>query len=210
MVFKVFKFFQQLNAMGNLDKLLELAKKIKDEELRKKVIEFLKDPKLSNPEFLYPPEDPEKIPSSISAHHSREGGHIEHTASVTELAIKLAEHFENVYGVKINMDYVIAGALFHDWMKIYLFKRYAGKWCSSGCLIDHAVLCACELYARGFPEEVIHIVEAHGGDLGQVAARPQTIEALIVFYADVLDAVVEHFLRGNEIKMLLLNENEEV
>jgi putative nucleotidyltransferase with HDIG domain len=194
----------------SLEKLLKLAEKIKDEELRKKVIDLLKNPKLSNPEIIYPCENAEKIPSSISAHHSRDGGHIEHTASVTELAIKIAEHFEKTYNAKINYDHLIAGALLHDWMKIYIFRKAPAGWGVTGCTIDHAVLAACELYARGFPEEVIHIVEAHGGDLGQQAARPQTIEALIVFYADVLDAVVESFIRGTEnLKIILFPEEEE-
>lgn len=192
-----------------MSKLIELAKKIKDEELREKVIQLLKDPKLSNPEIIYPHSDPEKIPSSLGSHHSKEGGHTEHTASVTELAMKIAEHFEKTYGVKINYDYLIAGALLHDWMKIYHFTKSHGVWKHSGCLIDHAVLTACELYARGFPEEVIHIVEAHGGDLGQVAARPQTLEALIVFYADVTDSAIESFIAPREQpKIFIIPEGE--
>ncbi len=195
----------------SMKKLLELAEKIRDEKLRKKVIEIIKNPKLSNEEIIYPASSPEQIPSSLNAHHSNEGGHIEHVASVTELAIKIAEHVEKTYGANINFDHLIAGALLHDWMKIYHFRKHAGKWEHTGCLLDHAVLTACELYARGFPEEVIHIVEAHGGDLGQVAARPQTLEALIVFYADVLDASIESMLRpAEQVKFLILHgEGEE-
>ena len=191
-----------------MKKLFELAKKIEDEGLREKVIEFLKDTKLSNPEIIYPHSDPEKTPSSLGSHHSKEGGHVEHTVSVTELAMKIAEHFEKMYEVKINYDHLIAGALLHDWMKIYIYKKNAGTWGFSGCTIDHAVLTACELYARGFPEEVIHIVESHGGDLGQVAARPKTIEALIVFYADVLDSAFDSMVKGNETKIILFPEEE--
>ncbi len=196
--------------MGELKKLIELAKKIKDENLRKKVIEVLKHPKLSNGELVYPASPQEEIPSSLNSHHARDKGNVEHVISVTELAIKIAEHVEKTYGAKINFDHLIAGALLHDWAKAFIFTRRAGKWEHSGCLLDHAVLGACELYARGFPEEVIHIVEAHGGDLGQVAARPQTLEALIVFYADVLDAAVDSFLRPPEqVKLLILGEGEE-
>ena len=192
-----------------IEKLIELAKKIQDEKLREKVIEILKNPELSNEEIIYPCSNPEEIPSSLNSHHSKESGHIEHTASVTELAIKLAKHFEKFYGVKINYDYLIAGALLHDWMKIYHFTKSQGIWKHSGCLIDHAVLTTCELYARGFPEEVIHIVEAHGGDLGQVAARPQTLEALIVFYADVVDSAIESFIAPREQpKIFLISEEE--
>ena len=45
-----------------------------------------------------------------------------------------------------------------------------------------------ELYARGFPEPVIHIVASHFGDQGPTP--PQTIEAVIFHYADNLDAVL--------------------
>lgn len=191
-----------------IEKLIEFAEKIKDKELRKKVIDLLKNPRLSNTEIVYTASNIEKIPSSLNAHHSKQGGNIEHISSITELAIKLAEHFEKIYGAKINYDYLIAGALLHDFGKIYHFTKSQGKWVHSGCLMDHAVLGACELYARGFPEEVIHIVEAHGGDLGQQAARPQTIEALIVFYADVIDSAIESFLRPNEQAKIFLISGE--
>ncbi len=192
-----------------MKKVLKLAEKIKDEKLRKKVIEMFENPELSNREIIYPSSEHEKIPSSLGAHHSKEGEHIEHVISVTELAIKMAENFEKMYSVKINYDYLIAGALLHDWGKIYHFTKTQGVWAHSGCTIDHAVLTACELYARGFPEEVIHIVEAHGGDLGQVAARPQTLEALIVFYADVVDSAVESFIRPSEQpKIFIIPEGE--
>jgi len=194
--------------MKKLEELVKLAERIKDETLRKKVIDLLKNPKLSNREFVYSPEDPEKIPSALSGHHARKGGNIEHTISVTKLAIKMAEHFEEAYGAKINYDYLIAGAILHDWMKVFIYRKIPGGWGFSGCTVDHAVLAACELYKRDFPEEVIHIVEAHGGDLGQSAARPQTVEALIVFYADVLDSAFDSLTKGENLKVILFPEEE--
>ncbi len=175
----------------SIKKLMEFVEKIKDEDLRKKVKDFITNPKLYNPNIKCKPSDPERIPASLNSHHIKIGGHIEHTISVVELSIQLAKHFEKTYNIEINYDYLIAGAILHDWMKIYQYKETESGWSNTECLIDHAVLAAAEMYARGFPEEVIHIVEAHGGDLGQQAARPQSVEAFIVFYADVLDAAFD-------------------
>jgi len=46
----------------SVEKLIELAKKIENEELRKKTIEMLKDIKLTHPTLQnYEREDPEKL-----------------------------------------------------------------------------------------------------------------------------------------------------
>ncbi len=179
------------NIFFMMKKLMKYVDMIKDEELKKKVKDFITVPKLSNKLIKCPYSDPEKTPASLNSHHIKIGGNIEHTISVVEISIFLAKHFEKTYNKKINLDYVIAGSILHDWMKMYQYVEKDTGWEDSGCLLDHAVFAAAEMYARGFPEEVIHIVEAHGGDLGQQAARPKTMEAFIVFYADVIDAAFD-------------------
>ncbi|NOZ82151.1 MAG: HDIG domain-containing protein [Candidatus Micrarchaeota archaeon] len=185
-----------------MEKLIKLAEKIKDPDLRKKTIELLKDPSLSNPEVPYTPANFSELPAWIGDHHFYPGGLADHTYSVTKIALETAKHFEKLYGVKINTDYVIAGALLHDIMKVVILSKEPGGWGFTGCLLDHAVLAAAELYARKFPEEVIHIVASHGGELGAAAAAPRTIEAQIVFCADFFDTMVESFIRGKQILIL--------
>ncbi|MCD6476948.1 MAG: HDIG domain-containing protein [Candidatus Aenigmarchaeota archaeon] len=174
-----------------MKELIELANKIKDKDLRKKTIEMLKDASISNKSMKYPKADLEKVPAWIGTHHSYEGGLIKHTLSVTRLALDLADTFEKTYKTKVNRDFIISGALLHDIMKVFILKKHNNNWTFTGCILDHALFSAAELYARNFPEEVVHIVGSHGGDLGATGANPKTIEAQIVLQADVIDAAID-------------------
>lgn len=179
-----------------MKRLIELANKIKDKDLREKTLKLIENPKISNSAMKYPKSDITKAPCWIGAHHNYDGGLIDHIVGVTESAIKLAEVFEKLYEAKINYDHLIAGALLHDIMKLFIMKKEKGNWNFTGTILDHAQFTAAELYARGFPEEVVHIAAAHGGDMGSSAANPKTIEALLVFYADTVDPAVETMVHG--------------
>ena len=167
------------------EKLIELAKLIKDEKLRAKTIELLEKPVLSNPNFKkYEAEDIEKVRTPFTV-----GGVtvirelVNHTIGVTEAAIKIAEVLKEVYGIEVNMDYLISGCLLHDIMKVYEWKD--GVY--SGILLEHPELGAAELYRRDFPEEIIHMVFSHLGN------NPKTIEAMILHYVDSLMSLVESY-----------------
>jgi len=178
-----------------LTDLIKLAEKIKDKNLREKTIELLKEPKLSS-KWNYKASDFEKIPAWIGAHHNYEGGLIEHTLSVTELSLMVAEYLKNRYQKNINLDYIIAGALLHDIGKLFEIVEREGGYDFTNFLVDHVRLGGAELYSRGFPEEVVHIVFAHaGGDV------PRTIEAKIIDFIDNLDSTIESF--GKEAQQLI-------
>lgn len=181
---------------SKLKDLLEIAKKIEDKDLREKTINFLKDPKLST-NWNYKASDFEKIPAWIGDHHNFEGGLLVHTISVTEICIKLAEHFKKTYNKKINLDFLIAGSILHDIAKVFEIKKSGNKLSFNNFILDHVRLGAAELYARNFPEEVVHIVGAHaGGD------TPRTIEAIILDIADNIDTRIENF--GKEQSLIYL------
>ncbi|MFQ6009787.1 MAG: HD domain-containing protein [Candidatus Aenigmatarchaeota archaeon] len=190
-----------------MKRLFELANRIKDKDLRERTLKLLKNPQTKNPEFSkYRASDFSKIPAWIGAHHDYEGGLLDHVLAVTELSIGMAKSLEKIYGKEIkkivkkgiNYDYLIAGALLHDISKVFLIKK-AGKekqkmgvkWEFSGSMLDHAVFSSNLLFEHGFPEEVVHIVASHGGDLGSAGANPKTIEAWIVVQADNLGAMFE-------------------
>jgi len=84
----------------------------------------------------------------------------------------------------VNKDALIAGALLHDIMKVYEFKE--GK--PTGILLDHSALGLAELYKRGFPEEVLHLVISHAAPSTN---PPRTLEAVILHYVDTLLALIE-------------------
>lgn len=180
-----------------LDELIKIADKIKDENIREKTKELLKNPELKNKSLDYKPSDLEKAPCWIGDHHFYEGGLLDHIYSVTKLSIKMAEHFSDK---NINMDHLISAALLHDVSKVFMFKKEGGSWGFTGSQIDHSVWSSCELYSRGFPEEVINIVIEHGGD--RVPPNPETNEGLILQNADFLDSALnreEVVLFGDEI-----------
>lgn len=181
--------------------LLELAKNIKDKKLRKDVEGMLKDFRLSNKDFDLPKSDINKTPAGTGGfHHCQEGGLIQHTQAVTEMCMKCADVVEKVYSIKLNRDYLIAGALLHDIAKVYEYVKANGAWGHSGIKFDHSFMIGTELYARGFPEELVHIVESH---LGQSANPPRTMEALILHHIDTLDAIIGSSTEENLLHCLL-------
>jgi 7,8-dihydroneopterin 2',3'-cyclic phosphate phosphodiesterase len=195
-----------------MEKLIELAQQIQDKELKEKVIDFLKNPKLTHKGFKkYPKEDIKKVTTLFtvgSAGTVERGDLISHTISVADLCMRSAEEFEKVYKIPINKDYLLAGAILHDIMKIYEWKSGDQGPEHTGILLDHSVLGAAELYSRGFPEQVIHIVAAHFGEGGSTS--PRNFEALILHHVDTLVSLVEFHLQGvkpqQPMQVLVLDE----
>ncbi len=177
--------------MAELRDLLGLTKLIKDEELRSKVREFIRNPL---PSKLKPPKEytPLKIaPGSKRRHHSYPKGLVEHTVACTTLALALCDVVEKVYRCEVDRDVVVSAALLHDVMKYLTYQVNAqGQYAISelGEKLDHLSLLISELYLRGFPLSVIHAVAAHHGDAGPML--PRTIEALIVHLADFVDSML--------------------
>ncbi|MCD6367606.1 MAG: HD domain-containing protein [Candidatus Aenigmarchaeota archaeon] len=182
---------------SKLEHLIKLVEKIKDKELREKTIDLIKDPKLSSG-WDYKASEFDEIPAWIGDHHGYRGGLLEHTISVTEMCIMLAEHFKKMYGREINIDYLIAAAALHDIAKVFEIRKEGDKFAFNNFIIDHVRVGASELYARGFPEEVVHIVGSHGG-----GDTPRTLEAIILNVADSLDASVENFGKDRTLLYLL-------
>jgi 7,8-dihydroneopterin 2',3'-cyclic phosphate phosphodiesterase len=195
-----------------MEELFELAEKIKDPDLRKRVVELLKDPKLSHKDFKkYPRERLERVktPFTVAGHGTVERGDlIRHTKIVTDLCIKVAEDLEKNYGIPVNKDYLIAGALLHDLMKIFEWKVEGTEIKHTGILLDHSMLAVAELYHRGFPEAIIHIVASHFGEGGPTP--PRNFEALILHHIDTLASMVEFHLyapKEQPVQLVLLDED---
>ncbi|WP_457614382.1 HD domain-containing protein [Methanopyrus sp.] len=167
-------------------KLKELAESIEDEALRELVMKVLEEGFVH--EEVPDPDPLEETPASRRQHHSYPGGLLEHTVATAKLALAMAEVFEEIYGVEVDRDLVIAAAVLHDLGKTTSYERHEGRYKISdfGRRLDHLTLIAAELYARGAPMELIHAVAAHHGRGSPVP--PNTPEALIVHLADRSDA----------------------
>ncbi|OGI15666.1 hypothetical protein A3K63_04510 [Candidatus Micrarchaeota archaeon RBG_16_49_10] len=181
-----------------MENLLNLTKKIKDEALRKKVADYIKDRKLLNKNFSK--YDPEKLEMSGSYFRvsSSSLGPVErdvigHTIVLTETVEEIGKVFEKRFGLKLETDNLIAASIVHDIAKSYEFKRDKdGDLEPTGITLDHTMLGVAELYARGFPEEVIHIVASHPGESSPTP--PRSFEAVIFHSLDSLCSVVEYYV----------------
>jgi len=198
-----------------MKKLLKLAEKIEDKILRKRIIDFLKDLRLTSKYFKkYRGEKLENagslfvIPTSGLGPIERDI--VNHTVALTELCIKTADNFKKNYGLKLKKDFLVAASILHDLMKIFEYKRDKnGDLEPTGIMLDHTMLGVAELYKRDFPEEVIHIVASHFGESGPTP--PRSFEAVIFHHLDSLVSIIEYYHKGKkklDKQIILLTEEE--
>lgn len=170
-------------------KLKELADKIRNRKLRKKVVDFLENPTFKLNGKIYSGPSFDISPGGLAHHHTYEGGYVEHVAATAKLALALCDVVEEVYGGKVDRDLVAAGILLHDIFKPVTYAvGEKGDFTSAAIAdyLDHISLATSELVRRDFPLELVHIVAAHYGSYGPI--KPRTIEALVVHLADNVDS----------------------
>jgi len=110
---------------------------------------------------------------------------IEHVRGVTKVAINAAKALKSIYGdkTKINMDFLISGALLHDIGKLIEYKEEKGKFSQSklGTLVRHPISGVGLCYCEDVPGEILHIIASHSWEGGRSKRSP---EAVIVHHAD--------------------------
>lgn len=144
-----------------------------------------------------------EFPAAKRNHHAFRGGFLEHVLSVTKNAVFLAEKYRKDYQAMsppLSVSLVTAGAILHDIGKLSELNTEGPEtvYSPQGKLIGHILLgrdmirdAASEM--EDFPEEVLlrleHIIVSHQNlpEWGSPIA-PHTPEALIVHYADDIDA----------------------
>ncbi|MGB7063411.1 MAG: HD domain-containing protein [Candidatus Zixiibacteriota bacterium] len=132
-------------------------------------------------------------------HHAYVGGLLQHTLRVVQVCEKAASMYELV-----DRDLLITGALVHDIGKISSYSaRGFFDYTDEGRLIGH-IVSGNELIDRkiqmieDFPSELAlrlkHLVLSHQGQLEFASpVVPKTLEAIILHYADELDAKADAF-----------------
>ncbi|MCL2102953.1 MAG: HD domain-containing protein [Syntrophorhabdaceae bacterium] len=140
-----------------------------------------------------------KAPGGKTMHHDYIGGLLEHTVSVAGVCRFLSSHYEGV-----NADLLMTGALLHDLGKISeLSYEGAFEYTDEGRLLGHLYMGA-EFVDKicgaipGFPHEktmlVKHMVLSHHGELEYGSPkRPKIIEAVLLHFAENMDAKVTAF-----------------
>lgn len=132
-------------------------------------------------------------PAAKGVHHAYVGGLLEHTLSVASLVLRLCDHYPH-----LDRQTLLAGAVFHDVGKIWEFTGgLANDYTDEGRLLGHVEL-ALEhlspfLQKSGLTPELTrhfkHLILSHHGTPEFGAARiPQTAEAMLLHFADNIDA----------------------
>jgi len=136
-------------------------------------------------------------PAAVTMHHARIGGLAEHSLAVCRFAEAVADIYP-----WLNRDLLNAGCLLHDIGKIREYELAGGfRYSLEGKLLGHIIL-GVEMVREwinsvpGFPNrlamDLLHIVLSHHGELEYGSPKvPSTPEALVVHYADDLDAKMD-------------------
>ena len=138
-----------------------------------------------------------KAPAAKNFHHSYIGGLLEHTLSVCEMALFVADHY-----AELDRDLLLAGAFLHDIGKIreLKFDRQI-DYSDGGRLLGHLVLGVTMVDEKiaglgNFPDEIDlrlkHLILSHHGEYEFGSPkRPKFLEAFALHLIDDLDAKIK-------------------
>jgi 3'-5' exoribonuclease len=137
-------------------------------------------------------------PAAKRNHHAYLGGLLEHSLSVAKAADRLCAHYQ-AQGARLDRDLLVAGALLHDIGKVreLTAKRTFG-YTDEGHLLGH-ILIGLQLVTKEAeqipglsPEKLLHLqhlIASHQGRHEWASPKvPQTLEAVVLHYADDLDS----------------------
>ncbi|WP_296455513.1 HD domain-containing protein [Rubinisphaera sp.] len=176
---------------GELCEIVE--KEIIEEPLQELVLKILQDHE----------ENIREYPAASRNHHAYRSGFLEHVLSVTKTAVYLAHKYREYYqemSPPLSISLVVAGAVLHDIGKLEELSAqpHGADYTAAGRLIGH-ILLGRDLvrdYGKQIenlnPETLLrleHIIVSHQNlpEWGSPIA-PHTPEALLVHYADDIDA----------------------
>lgn len=163
-------------------------------------------------------------PAGIKHHHAYRGGLLEHVLNMMELVLLVAPRYPEV-----DRDLLLMGTFLHDIGKIdeLAYQREFG-YTDEGQMIGHLVMgCgivdakvreAEKLAGEPFPPDLAvqlkHMVVSHHGEYQQGSPKlPMTLEALVLYLLDTLDAKVHAFSQlirsdaNNESRWTVFHQN---
>lgn len=138
-------------------------------------------------------------PAAKRFHHAYIGGLLEHTVDVAEAALAIA-----AISPAADRDLVIAGALLHDIGKLEEISADIGfSYTDTGHLLGHITAgtllveraaAQVQYLSEADRKSLLHIILSHHGEREKGSpVRCATREAVIVHYADELNAVLQQF-----------------
>jgi len=138
-------------------------------------------------------------PAAKRMHHAYIGGLLEHTLSVTGMAVKTADHYSG-----LDRDLLVAGALVHDIAKTKEFSYHTLPFDYTDCgrLLGHLVLgvemvreaaAKVDELSPARVDVLAHLVLSHHGryEFGS-PVLPMTPEAILLHHLDDMDAKINY------------------
>jgi 3'-5' exoribonuclease len=133
-------------------------------------------------------------PAAKLLHHDYIGGLADHSLSMAEVIVRLADHYP-----KLDRDLLICGALLHDIGKIWEYEVTASiDFTDAGRLVGHInqgdeFVVGRADSVENFPEDLLmnvrHLVVSHQGEREKGSpVVPMTPEAVFLHHVDELDA----------------------
>ncbi len=123
---------------------------------------------------------------------------VEHVASVTEIALNMADVFSRRMNATINRDLLLAAVLLHDLGKAYEYEFVDGVWRKTdiGKKFMHGFWGTYRGLANGASVELAHLIATHT-PISPV--HTQLVEGVILHYADLAHADMVCFERGIDL-----------
>ncbi len=173
-----------------------VRKHIRRQDLRELVLDLIENPRLSI-SSAKPMISLSESPAAPRKHHLFPGGLLLHTISVTRLAMAIADVVEELYGIEVDRDILVAAAVLHDLYKVFQYEPdpvNGGYRPRSDWYLSHDYALVAELAARHADEKLIRVCsEVHG------TAPITTVEGLIVHLADSIDARLGELLQNQAL-----------
>lgn len=171
-----------------LESLLELHRKhLKHKPWIKLCKDVLGDPQIRDKLLA--------APGAKSIHHAHRGGLLEHTLGVCRVVLGLCDLYP-----ELDREILLCAASFHDLGKIWeLESGLSTDYTDEGRLLGHIVIGLRELEpflkkSALAPELALHfrhLIASHHGELEYGSPkRPKTTEAMILHFADQIDAKI--------------------
>ncbi len=155
---------------------------IKDQDLREKTIAAWE---MALKESGFGVRDLQETLPFTLLNRSKKCSLAEHVKVVTRIAYDGAKRLNEMLGLDLNMDFVVAGGLLHDVGKVLEYAVVDGQVVKSkkGRLLRHPISGAQIARDAGLPDEIQHMIAVHSreGDGGYRSA-----EAYVVHHADFM------------------------
>ncbi|MBI2907826.1 MAG: HDIG domain-containing protein [Chloroflexi bacterium] len=100
---------------------------------------------------------------------------VKHSNAAASGAYAMARQLIQEYGVNINLDYVLAGAILHDLDKILRYERIGNRVVASefGKKIVHGAYGGHIALLAGLPQDIVFIIMAHSGKVDVELRSPE-------------------------------------